>query len=131
MWDFKPPLEAVYWCRPGLPPVVVLSYALHSAPRSYFRCVLAEEICHFYTTIGAVHIPRTIPPYHHRTDIVIYEYRARTWAAGYLMLLSELIRAFKEGIVYRWELAEYFEVTGDMVDFRLRLPDLVVVQCAS
>ncbi|WP_084665654.1 ImmA/IrrE family metallo-endopeptidase [Thermanaeromonas toyohensis] len=129
-WDFKPPLEAVYWYRPGLPPIIGLSHTLQSAPRSYFRCVLAEEIGHFYTTIGAIHIPRTLPRYHQRTNIGIYEYRARRWAAEHLIPLPDLIRAFKEGVTYRWELAEYFDVTEEMVDFRLRLPDLVTVRYA-
>lgn len=128
-WDFKPPLEAVYWEIPGLPPIVGLAHSLHNASRAYFRCVLAEEIGHRFTTVGNA-IPRTFYRYRDRLEVDRVEYRALKWAALYLMPLNKLVQAFKEGIVERWELAEYFDVTEQMVDFRLKLPDLATIQWA-
>ncbi|KUK51875.1 MAG: hypothetical protein XD78_2337, partial [Desulfotomaculum sp. 46_296] len=38
-WDFRPPLEAVYWSFPGIPPVIGLANSLFES-RPHFRCVL-------------------------------------------------------------------------------------------
>lgn len=48
-WNFEPPLEAIYWHKPGLPPIIGLSKTLKQCSSAYFRCVLAEEIGHHFT----------------------------------------------------------------------------------
>lgn len=48
-WDFQPPLEAIYWQTPGLPPIIGLGNSLKESSPAYFRCVLAEEIGHHFT----------------------------------------------------------------------------------
>ncbi len=60
-WDFEPPLEAVYWSAPGVPPVIGLSRALFSN-RAHFRCVLAEELGHHFTSVGSA-IPQACREY--------------------------------------------------------------------
>ncbi|MDK2816207.1 MAG: hypothetical protein PWR22_836 [Moorella sp. (in: firmicutes)] len=127
-WDFKPPLQAVYWTEPGIPPIIGLSWTLLNN-RPLFRCILAEELGHHFTTVGDA-IPKTYYNYSDRLMVSRAEYRALKWAALYLMPLNKLVQAFKEGIVERWELAEYFDVTEQMVDFRLKLPDLAAIQWA-
>lgn len=121
-WDFELPLEAVYWTVPGVPPVIGLSRALFSN-RAHFRCVLAEELGHHFTSVGQA-ISQT--SFHYRDRLVVskVEYRAMRWAALHLMPLEKLRKAVKKGVVERWELAEYFDVTEDMIDFRVQLPDL-------
>lgn len=121
-WDFHPPLEAVYWSYPGLPPVIGLSKSLFSN-RAHFRCVLAEELGHHFTSVGNS-VPLTFFHYSDRITISRTEYRAMRWAALYLMPLDKLCLAFKKGIRERWELAEFFDVTEEMVNFRLSLPDI-------
>jgi Zn-dependent peptidase ImmA (M78 family) len=121
-WDFQPPLEAVYWSFPELPPVIGLSNALFEY-RAHFRCVLAEELGHHFTTTGMV-IPKTFFHYRDRLEVSRAEYRAMRWAALYLMPLDMLRKAFRKGIYERWELADFFDVTEDMVDFRMALPDI-------
>jgi hypothetical protein len=49
-WHFSPPLEAIYWAIPDLPPFIGLSYVLKQRSSAYFRCVLAEEMGHHFTT---------------------------------------------------------------------------------
>jgi Zn-dependent peptidase ImmA (M78 family) len=122
-WDFQPPLEAVYWAAPGLPPVIGLSNSLFKS-RAYFRCVLAEELGHHFTTVGQA-IPRTFFHYSHRNRLRIAraEYQAMSWAAQYLVPHKKLSEALKKGIIKRWELAEYFDVTEEMINFRLKLQD--------
>lgn len=121
-WDFQKPLEAVYWSFPGLPPVIGLAKSLFES-RAHFRCVLAEELGHHFTTVGTT-IPRAFLHYRGRLDISRAEYRAMRWAALHLIPLDKLREVIKKGVRERWELAEHFDVTEDMIDFRLRLPDI-------
>lgn len=44
-----------------------------------------------------------------------HEYRANKWAIETLMPFDEVIEALKSGYEQVWELAEYFEVTEDLV----------------
>lgn len=121
-WDFPPPLEAVYWTFPELPPVIGLAKSLfQSRPR--FRCVLAEELGHHFMTVGDA-IPKTHFCYHDRLKITRAEHKALRWAALHLVPLDKLHQAFSEGVQERWRLANYFDVTEDMMNFRLRLPDM-------
>ena len=43
------------------------------------------------------------------------EHKADVWAIKKLIPKDELIEAFKSGIVEKWDLAEYFNVTEDFV----------------
>jgi len=129
-WDFEQPLEAIYWAVPGMPPVIGLANSLNHAPRAYFRCVLAEELGHHFTTMG-YRIPRTYFHYRDRMEVSRAEHLALKWAAKWLMPLDELVRAFRKGILEAWELADYFDVTYDMARFRLSLPDLMEVRQAG
>jgi len=122
-WDFQPPLEAVYLALPGLPSVIGLSRSLFDN-RAHFRCVLAEELGHYFTTVGDA-VPKTHYHYHNRLEISRAEYRALRWAAQYLIPLDKLLKAARRGVCEKWMIAEYFDVTDEMVDFRLKLPDLI------
>lgn len=119
-WDFEPPLDGIYAAGPSIPPVIGVSNRLFEcSPR--FRCVLAEELGHHYTTtINA--IPQTFFHYRDRLEVSRAEYRALRWAAEYLIPKDRLESVIKNGVVHRWELAELFNVTEEMVDFRLGLP---------
>ncbi len=124
-WDFEPPLEAVYWAAPKLPPVIGLSNSLDRVSRAYFRCVLAEELGHHFTTAGQ-RIPRTFFHYRNRLEVSAAEYRALRWAAEWLMPRDKLTRALRRGVAQVWELAEFFNVTEQMAAFRLQIPDVAL-----
>ncbi|MGQ9556904.1 MAG: ImmA/IrrE family metallo-endopeptidase [Desulfurispora sp.] len=123
-WDFQPPLEAVYLAMAGMPPVIGLATSLRQAPRAYLRCVLAEEIGHHFTTAGNF-LPHTFFHYRQRIEISRAEYLALRWAARHLIPMDRLMQAFRQGIVECWELAGHFEVTEDLVRFRLSLPEVL------
>jgi hypothetical protein len=124
-WDFKPPLEAVYRVMPGFPPVIGLSNSLlDRRGRAYFRCVFAEELGHHFTTAGNA-IPVTYFHYADRLAVSKAEYLAQKWAALFLMPLDDVVYAVRHGIREVWDFAEYFDVTEDMVRFRMKLPDML------
>jgi len=119
-WDFKPPLEAVYWKNPGLPPIIGLSNSLLKEKASYFRCVLAEELGHHFTTAGNA-LPQTLFHYRGRLDVNRAEYRALRWAALYLIPGNKFQQALCSYLKNTWELAEHFNITEEMMKFRLEL----------
>lgn len=118
-WDFEPPLEGIYIAIPDLPPVIGISNRLFEcSPR--FRCVLAEELGHHFTTAGDA-LPKKFFHYRNRLSVSRAEYRAQKWAAEYLIPKKQLHKALRAGNDTLWDLAALFDVTEEMVEFRLRL----------
>ena len=119
-WNFSPPLEAIYWDIPGLPPIISLSYVLRQSPGAYFRCVLAEELGHHFTTTGNA-LPHNFFSIKNRLEVANAEYQALRWAALYLIPEEQLAAALTGGITERKQLAAWFRVTEAMLEFRLKL----------
>lgn len=68
------------------------------------RCVFAEELGHYYTTVGNI------------TDLKIVcnrkqEQKAKNWSYEKLIPLRSLIKASCEGCTNLYELSEYLDVT--------------------
>jgi len=119
-WPFKPPLQAVYLLDKRLPrPIIGLSEALFEN-RRLFRCILAEEFGHHFTSVGHC-VSATYFNYSDRLKVSKAEHQALRWAARYLIPYQKLVNAVRQGIITRWELAEHFDVTEQMVEFRLSL----------
>lgn len=115
-WDFKPPIEAVYYYYPGKNPVIGLDYRI-IYDKKHFRCVLAEELGHFFTAPRESIIAR----YHCRSRIGIYreEYQAMVWAVNFLIPDHELERALNH--MPPWELKDFFQVDAEFMAFKLKL----------
>lgn len=115
-WSFKPPIEAVYFSYPGKNPVIGLDYRL-LLDRKHFRCVLAEELGHFFTSsqesiIVYCHDPNRIRTYRE-------EYQAMVWAVNYLIPDHELELALN--LMPPWELKDFFQVDPEFLAFKLKL----------
>lgn len=118
-WDFEPPLEGIYVAIPDLPPVIGISNSLFEcSPR--FRCVLAEELGHHFTTAGDA-LPKKFFHYRDRLSVGRVEYRALKWAAEYLIPKKQLNKALRGWNNTLWSLADLFNVTEEMIQFRLDL----------
>lgn len=76
-------------------------------------CVLAEELGHYYTTVGNILDQK-------RIQNRKLERRARAWAYKKLVPLYKLVEAYKDGIKNRFELAEYLQVTEEFLDEALK-----------
>ena len=68
------------------------------------KCVLAEELGHYYTTTGNILDQRDIC---NRKQ----EYRARLWGYNRLVGLHSIISAYKHGCQSLYETADFLEVT--------------------
>lgn len=76
-------------------------------------CILAEEIGHYYTTVGNIL---------NQNDSINRkrEKLARGWAYEKIMPLSKLIEACETGVRNRHELAEFLGVTEDFIEEALK-----------
>ncbi len=72
------------------------------------KCILAEELGHYYTTAGNIIDMKNICNQKQ-------EARARNWSYEKLVPLKSLIKASREGCTNLYELAEYLEVTEDVL----------------
>lgn len=72
-------------------------------------CVLAEELGHYYTTVGDI-LDQSKPESRKQ------ERQARLWAYNKQIGLIGLVRAFEHGCQNRFEIAEYLEVTEEYLE---------------
>ena len=112
-------LNGFYIWEKDCPPYIALSFSLHSNYRLH-RCVLAEELGHHFTSVG-----QRFSQKHHslqdRLTIDKVEYKALRWAANFLVPEDDLLDVIRDGLCELWELAEDFDVTEEMMQFRMRL----------
>jgi len=71
-------------------------------------CVLAEELGHYYTSIGDISNQLT-------TDNRKQELTARKWAVEKIIKIEMLIIAIKEGCESLFDIAEYLDITIDFL----------------
>jgi len=126
-WNFDPPIEAMYLSLGGKNFIALARSLLPN--KRHLRCVFAEELGHHFMTAGDLR-PKRFFRYSDRLGISREEYRARKWAAQYLMPINELEKAIRDGICEVWELADHFFVTEEMVHFRLHLSDITPLKYA-
>lgn len=102
-------VHGIYLYEDRVGPLIVLDIYLHHSHRLH-KCVLAEEIGHFYTA------PRTnLLTVHTSANLQTMESqderKAAQWATDYLIPDSELVKALELGNRSCFDLAEYFDVT--------------------
>lgn len=122
-WDFPKPLDAIYLYQPGIPPTIGIANRI-SSDSALFRCILAEELGHHFTTAGK-YISQQHMTYFQRLEVSKVEYKAMKWAAETLIPYQNLRRAIIwESHWTNYNIAEYFDVTIEMVEFRMQLNDV-------
>lgn len=72
------------------------------------RCILAEELGHYYTTIGNILDQ-------HKVANAKQELHARTWAYNECVGLIGIVKAFEAGCKSLYEMADYLEVTEEFL----------------
>lgn len=67
-------------------------------------CILAEELGHYYTTVGNILNPSSI-------ECQKQEQKARLWAYNKLIGLSGIVKAYQNGCQSLYDTADYLNVT--------------------
>ena len=86
--------------------VIGINSKVHSSRKR--ACVLAEELGHYYTTVGDI-IDQS------KSENRKQEYRARFWAYNKLIGLSGIISAYKAKCQNLYEMAEHLDVTEEFL----------------
>lgn len=73
------------------------------------RCVLAEELGHYYTSYGDI-LDQS------KVENRKQEIKARRWGYSKLVPIPKLIQAYKYGCTSKYEIAEYIEVTEEFLE---------------
>lgn len=94
---FRGKLKGLYYDK-------VIAINKHIDTTAEETCILAEELGHYYTTVGNIVDQKQVSNSR-------LERRARAWGYQRLVPLDKLTEAYKAGIRNRFELAEYLEVT--------------------
>nr|WP_297632095.1 ImmA/IrrE family metallo-endopeptidase [uncultured Clostridium sp.] len=82
----------------------------HNLTEREKNCVLAEELGHYILTVGDIKEQRF------NISNRKQELLARAWGYDKLIGLSGLINAFNAGCKFKYELAEYFNITEAYLD---------------
>lgn len=129
-------VHGLYLYGKQLGPLIILDKHIEHSYR-LFKCVLAEEIGHYYTN------PRTdILTAHTSANLKAMqsqdEKKAMQWATDFLCPNNELEKALKAGCRDCFELAEYFDVTEwfmyrkmDLLETCFRRVEFSVQPCNS
>lgn len=80
------------------------------------KCTLAEELGHYYCNNATYPLSCT-----DKTLIDKAEYRARKWRARYLIAPSDIQKVKLYGLKQKWEIAEFLNVTEDVVEMAFNL----------
>lgn len=84
------------------------------------KCVLAEEVGHYFTTIGK-NEPKKGITYRKRVAIDKEEEKAIKWAVDYLIDTARLLQYLSTNLYDRFdELVDYFEVTEEYMLLKLQ-----------
>ena len=83
---------------------------------------MAEELGHHFTSTTECK-ENACFNYENRLDVSMIEFMALTWAAQYLIPVDDLYHTVRYGITEAKDLAEHFNVTEEMIYFRLILHD--------
>lgn len=118
--EFAPLPESIlgyYYCD-GNYYVILINESIRDDEKLY-RCVLAEEIGHYRTTIGDI-TPRKYMCYRDRLTVDKMEYLALRWATDFMVPTGMLIDSLREWLQPSFDgLVEYFQVTNQFMLHKL------------
>jgi Zn-dependent peptidase ImmA (M78 family) len=117
-FEFHQLIKVVYLAEPDMPPLIGLNTLITNVTE--LRCVLAEGLGIHFTTSDYLKYQNLT----NQLNISKLEHGGLIWATKYLIPLKELHIARQSGLQEICELAKHFNVTEDMIKFRLRLNDI-------
>lgn len=97
------------YCSSGKINAIALDYSQLDT-NAEEKCVLAEELGHYYCNA-------TYPLSCTDKELIDKaEYRAKKWSVKALVTVSDLKKVKLLGLKYKWEIAEFLNVTEDIIE---------------
>lgn len=109
-------LKGIYFNIPGVPPTIGIKKSI--VPYSFiYISVLSEELGHHFTTSGNLLDDST--NYVEELEKNKKEKKAKLWAANFLISDDEFVQALNSCISSINSMAEYFNVTEEIVNYKI------------
>ncbi len=109
-------LKGIYFNIPGVPPTIGIKESIVPYSCIYIS-VLAEELGHHFTTSG--NLLDTSINYIDELEKNKKEKKAKLWAANFLISDDEFIQALYYCISTIYDMAEYFNVTEEIIKYKI------------
>lgn len=109
-------IKGIYFKVPGLSPTIGIHKNIVSDTKKYIS-ILAEELGHHFTSIGDLSVECIT--YTQKLNRSKQEKRARIWAASYLISDEEINGAILQNICSIYELSIHFNVTEEIIKYKL------------
>lgn len=109
--------SGIYLNLPNIGPVININLSIiHN--RCKYLSVIAEELGHHFTTIG--NLTTKSKNYSEKLQKEKKENKAKLWAAEFLISDEEFVQALYNCISTQFDMCDYFNVTNEILKFKIR-----------
>lgn len=111
-------LDGIYVKCPNSSPIIGIKTGLDTDNSKKYISILSEELGHYFTTYG-----NSTCTYKNNLEKLNRDKKenlARSWAANFLISDSDFVNALNKCIVTYSDMAEYFNVTEEMVNIKVK-----------
>lgn len=111
-------LDVIYVKCPTAAPIIGVRAGLDTNNSKKYISILSEELGHYFTTYG-----NSTCTYKNNLEKLNRDKKenlARSWAANFLISDAEFIDALNKCIVTYYDMAEYFNVTEEMINIKVK-----------
>ncbi|NLK94696.1 MAG: ImmA/IrrE family metallo-endopeptidase [Clostridiales bacterium] len=115
--EFKNNIDGIYLKIPDLDPIIGIRSSIVNDNKKYIS-TLAEELGHHFTSIG--NLTSECFTYSNRIIRTKQEYKARKWAANFLINTDDIILALSNSITSINELSDYFSVSSELIEIKIK-----------
>ena len=111
-------LDGIYVKYPYTAPIIGIRAGLDTNNNKKYISILSEELGHYFTTYG--NSTCTYKTNLEKLNRDKKENLARSWAANFLISDTDFVDALNKCIVTYYDMAEYFNVTEEMVNIKVK-----------
>ena len=109
-------IDGIYIKLTSIPPTIAIKTSLQNNSKKYIS-ILSEELGHHFTTTGDLTIKSK--NYSEKLYKNKKERKAKIWAANFLISDSEFVQALNSCIISIPEMAEHFQVTEEIINYKI------------
>lgn len=108
--------KGLYINIPDIPPTIGISKSIVT-DRCKYLSIIAEELGHHFTSIGNLTIESK--NYFEKLQKSKKEYKAKTWAANFLISDEDFVQALYNCISTSCDMCDCFNVTNEILDYKI------------